>query len=201
MKPLGNCLVFRLKYAPDVRHLTEDLEPDVEGLKDHAVVQDRLEAVCQRAGQEAADFLLECHQAVFPHLEGIAEVTLKSPPDARSWTVKYEIRSARHPGNRSIEMGIHLSEEPAVVAVYRRTWGGRPGEDAVIRILGKRVVGRSRDWDGYSGTVALARVPIPLPAGHQFEVDSETLVAAMREAVLPLTRDQMDAILAGQPPR
>lgn len=80
MTSLGKCLTFCLKYAPEIRWLETATESDMVGLEYTEEMEDKLWNIGQKAHKEAGEFLMECHQKAFAHLNAVAKVRLTGDP-------------------------------------------------------------------------------------------------------------------------
>jgi hypothetical protein len=199
MTALGKCLVFHLKYQPEMKRLYWEegkLEPD--GLPDPERVLAIVRDVGDQACEDAADFLEACAERVQGHFSGFCDFrrNTRRSKVLVSWGIAASVRLADRP-DRVFQVGVMLNDDIGAVVPWLWCKGGKRAEGLVAQILASACV--SRSGEGLvqaSGTLALSRIPI-LPEGHQgFDLDRDPLVQQVESVFRMLSRSKVDAILA-----
>lgn len=198
MAGLGRSLAFYLKYATAVDNLLFD-ECDLEALPNAEDVLDMAGLIRERALDQLRRFYLELHQVVLPLLDNIALVgdvarMVQSPkPFSKPERRWYSLGSKTAPKLPKALLGFSL--EPEYFWWWLWTVGGRAAEEAVARLLGPRVQGRSREWGGDAGTLSLGSVEV-FHQGQGREPERDRLINKAREWVAPLSEDLIDHVLS-----
>jgi hypothetical protein len=187
MTPLGNCLVFNLKYPAEMDHLYwkrvhGDEAPDLHGLADADNVLDMARIVGDQGMEQAGSFLEQCAQQIELHWLSlkVGKITGQSRRQrmTRNWEFQGRLRVKSSKG-LSIWYGALIDEVKAWIIPWLYGRGGRQWEELAMRILGKqRAHSRTgNDLQLDRGTVALAFIPL-LPENLQgFDVDRDPLIA------------------------
>jgi hypothetical protein len=214
MTSLGKPLVFHLKYMAEMNRLYGDAvysgkEPDLTGLENAEHVQEMARTVGAVAYEQAADFLELCGKGIEDHFGRLGIATLSrrtkraSVVKYWSWRVRVGVDS-RNAGwftcgvdlTAPPEIRVSLaSDECGIVGPWLWTRGGKKGEDAVWKILGRWA--HSRGGKGLwqeTCVVALACIPVKLRPEEGFEADREPLFADVMKIVSQIGVDETIAI-------
>jgi hypothetical protein len=213
MTPLGNALVFYLKYMTEMLHLRDPEsyggEPDLTGLDNPEQVRERVAIVGDAACEQAAAFLEVSGREIEAHFTGLQIASLSSRRTRaflkKRWSWQAQVHLSSVPGG-SFWCGAWLTAPPevrrplekdscGVVVPWLASKGGRKGEEAVCEVLGGRV--HSRSGEGVvqdSGTVALGCIPIKPEPPESFDVDRDPLIADVVKAFAQIGAREATAI-------
>lgn len=205
MTPLGQSLVFYLKYPTEMRRLYYQSDAAehahaLDGLEDTQQVLDMVRGVGDAAGKEAAEFLEECARQAQEVIAASARLTTRLSSRRatmeREWFCEIKVYAAGQTTS-AFRAGVSMWSSPAITFPWVWVPGRNAGEEALARILGDRA--HSRSGKGLvedAGTIALARIPL-LPEGHTgFEADRDPLTAQIRQAFAAITGGEWEAIAA-----
>lgn len=201
MTEIGRCLVFYLKYFPEMQALyeKEGALPEIDKRPDAETILSKTDTVGRQAGCEAADLLLRCTEDVRSRIEGAGVATLrlcrrKTIQD--NWQVKMDVLPPR--GRRAAgvtrQLGLYL--EPEGITPWFWSRGGRAAEDRIRELL--RPVpclgSKQKEWEG--GSVALPATRIPWQDARDFVVDAEPVIGDVRAQLNAITPEFISAMLA-----
>jgi len=203
MTPLGESLVFYLKYPAEMFRLYEKPEylgeqPDLEGLADAERVRAMARAVGEAAYREAADFLQDYADKIEDHFNrlGIVNLVTRARPSTIlrdwNWYVTVKSTSAREGW---FQCGLYIQDQDGTLIPWLWRRGGRVWEEAVKERLGARV--HSLSGGGVlsnSGSVALAHIPIFATSEKTDDVDRDVLIAKAVGAFTALQAADVEAI-------
>jgi hypothetical protein len=198
MAGLGTCLVFCLKYAPEMEQLYwTDEPPTPVGLDDAERIIEMVRTVGDRACQEAADLLEMCAGKIQERIGAVAHVERLSRRQkmASDWYVQCRVTDDDKPG-RKFRAGVTIRREAGALVPWLWSPGGRRAEEGMARILGRRV--DSRAGGGFvddAGSIAMSPISILHRGQQSLDVDREPLVDRVGQA-FAMTREEVQAILS-----
>lgn len=189
MASLGKCLVFRLKYHPDMQSVSEN----VPNRKEMERILKMVGAVHARAEREGIDFLQACHRRLEHHLDAIGQ--FKRPKGRwNDWYLLYVSANG-------MEAGVWIDEKICSIIpwFWRSVHGDGDLEAKIESILelppDPLIKRRFREMGWLLGMVALARIKVPFPERTQdFEVDREGLLTSVENAFRVLTPEAIKKI-------
>ena len=196
MVNLGKCMLFDLKYAAEMErlcNLEDPKDPKLEGLPDPDRVLKQIKLVGDTAKQEVAEFLEErCAPVIKEHFDAISTVQRMRNNLENTWDLRFTVAPMKATDRRFwIGVCIDTNLEALIPWVWCR--GGRRAEDEVVRILGRGT--RSDKFPGWdSGSVALAKIKIPIPERLEEPVECDSLVAQVQQAFASFTELDIAAI-------
>jgi hypothetical protein len=153
-----------------------------------------VQAVGEAACREAAAFLEACAERLEPRLQTFGKWRRIRRRLTGYWSLDYK-SLPEDKSQRSVYVGVWIDENFPAIVPWIWCRGGRHAGDEVIRILGQGIKPRSGDLQLDPGTVALARIPIPIAEGPQaFEVDRDPLVAQVYQAFEALNASKLKKI-------
>jgi hypothetical protein len=187
MNDLGKCLVFHLKYLPEMQRLLGSPEPPPD-LDDGKQVQEMVQKVSLQSSQEAVELLLACQKIIEKHFNDIANCKPRSKAGhlMRGWSLTCDVwpKGKKRPsaGNWRIRVGVDILRDRNEIIPWIRRQGRKQAEQRLFEKLDHRQKGRAEEFGGYSGTVALARVQV-VPDQHEgFNIPAEPLLGQVRDA-------------------
>jgi hypothetical protein len=159
MGDIGQCLLFWLRYPAEMERLYVSEEPNVEGLPNPDEILKRVEIVGDTACRQGGDLLRACVTGIEAHFSPIIAIERVRNDLSDTWELKFRVSATRR-----CEIGVII--DPHRAALFPWVWcrGGRRVEDEVIRTLGRGFRQDAFGLEWFAGTVALARIPIPIPA-------------------------------------
>ena len=199
MSALGRCLVFHLKYAPEMKRLywTEDAPPPA-GLDKPERVMEMVKAVGDTACEDAADLLQICAKRIEEHFGAFARCKIVSRRETmeRHWYTWCRVDLADIPGRKFLA-GVTIYDEQRVLVPWIWCPGGTRADEGLAQILGNRIQSRAGgEFADDPGTVALAPIPILLEKHDGFDVEREPIVDGVAKAFSKITREDARAILS-----
>ncbi|HYV40081.1 MAG TPA: hypothetical protein VE988_30625 [Gemmataceae bacterium] len=204
MSALGRSLVFALKYTAEMERVCwtpkeSGEDPDLTGLTDGKGIVRMATAVGDKACEEAAQFLELCAAKIDDYFRSLEclKIVRKSKRGTMKQKWYFQTTVERVPPTHGCWFcyGVSINDQLGVVVPYLWRSGGRPWEEAVMKVLGPRA--HSRAGGGLvsdSGTVALGRIPI-LPVDLVgFEVDREPLVESVVQSFSAILNNDIEGV-------
>src|SRR5262245_11066916 len=96
MPTLGKCLVFAIKYAPEMNQLywsprQSGEVPEVHGIAQSDDVLKMIQAVGEAAGREVAIFLEACNEGIEQHFQSISVIRKVRKKLEVTWSSTFDV--------------------------------------------------------------------------------------------------------------
>jgi len=191
MANLGKCLLFYLRYLPEMDRLYEAAEPKLEELPNSDRVLEKINLVGDAACREAAELLEICASQIEEHFRKISTVQRIRNNLEKMWELRFQVAGTKGT-SRGFEIGVSLEPRRAALVPWIWARGGRLAEDEIIRILGRGINAAKLDWD--SGAVGLEEIKIPIPERLEEAVTCDSLVAEVQQVFARVTAQHVKEI-------
>jgi hypothetical protein len=198
---LGECLVFYLKYYPEMKKLYQD-EEDVPSLPEPQDTKEKASKVGKAADEEAVAFLEKCAESIVGYYSGIGNQNIanhgaieKKSEIGKRWSVSVLVWPKGRIKSDKMKVGVNFanmdSRQPEIVAwIWRK--GVEDQNHAFVAYL--QAVGKAKGtWNEFGlveGAIALGRIPVPLPS-EGFQIDADPLLAAVKESVEKIEQGEL----------
>ena len=204
---LGECLVFYLRYYPEMTKLYEE-EEEVASLPEPVDTKEKASKVGKAADTEAAVFLEECGKIVVSHFSKIGNPriaidtpTVKKSDCEKDWSTAYRVWPRNRNRSDKLQVGISLVgmelAKPEVVP-----WIGRTDDERVqhklVNYLTK--VGKAKGtWTEVTGlpegAVALERIRLEVPA-QGFDLECDKILRDVQTAIETIDGNDLDQLFS-----
>lgn len=199
MLPLGEALVFYLKYMAEMNRLCHPEEgAGLTGLADPEQTQQMARAVGAVADQQAVDFVLECSRIIDAQFEGQGATQFSHRRSARYirdyWGCGVRIHHSTI-ADGWFACGVYVDAPPNIAVLLPQhavglvipwlwTKGGARGADRLRLRVAEWASLQLRDGLGeHSGTVPLAHIPVVPSPPDSFDVDRTALVRQVETVI------------------
>ena len=130
MANLGKCLLFYLRYFPEMDRLYEAAEPKLEELPNSDRVLEKINLVGDAACREAAELLEICASQIEEHFRKISTVQRIRNNLAKMWELRFQVAGTKGT-SRGFQIGVSL--EPRRAALVPWVWCSRRSPRLRIR--------------------------------------------------------------------
>lgn len=198
---LGECLVFYLKYYPEMNKLYRE-EEEVTSLPEAHDTKEKASKVGKAADEEAAAFLEGCAQVIETYYAEIGNPNIanygcleKKSEIERDWSISVAVWPRTKIKQEKMKVGVTIagmeSGKPEIVPwVWCR--GVDDPHHAFVTYL--QAVGKAKgtwvDHGLQEGAVALGRIPILLPVDG-FVIETEPLLDSVKEAIQRIDQGEL----------
>lgn len=199
MKPIGDCLTFRMKWNQEISKIIAS-EGELEELENPAHTRKLVTAVEGEARSQAADLLEACGHALAAHFSSIGDERIATearnesrPQVEKGWSLTYGVWPAdkRRPRGKvwRMKVGVNLQEiEPNHFYLLPWIWV-EGGEDRLrFQLKQKLCEGKSSDFEWEEGQLPLAKILL-MPLDTVPTLDE--LVEKTREAGASITKEEL----------
>jgi hypothetical protein len=199
---LGECLVFCLKYYPEMKKLYWEEEEDVPSLPEPHDTMEKASKVGRAAGEEATAFLEKCAALIVSHFAEIGNPKVaqwgaieKKMEIEKRWSISVLVWPRGNIKCERMKVGVNFagmdSGHPEIVPwIWRRDV--KDQQHAFVAYL--QAVGKAKGtWSDVGlveGAIALGRIPIVLPP-EGFEIEADSLLASVKEGIQKIDQGEL----------